>query len=87
MIFYVVAPSINSCRSQRNCSCRPRCISEKQSYLTLRDDLGTFYKDEDFAALFPTRGQRTPGFFAVAIGFDHGHAILGSRIRSPLSDF
>ena len=26
-------------------------------YLKMRDELGTFYKDEDFAALFPTRGQ------------------------------
>jgi len=26
-------------------------------YLKMRDELGTFYKDEDFADLFPTRGQ------------------------------
>ena len=26
-------------------------------YLTLRDELGTLYEDEDFAALFPRRGQ------------------------------
>ncbi len=26
-------------------------------YLKMRDELGTFYKDEDFAALFSTRGQ------------------------------
>ena len=25
-------------------------------YLKMRDELGTFYKDEDFADLFPTRG-------------------------------
>ena len=26
-------------------------------YLTIRDDLGVFYRDEDFAVLYPTRGQ------------------------------
>ena len=26
-------------------------------YLKMRDELGTFYQDEDFAVLFPTRGQ------------------------------
>ena len=36
-------------------------------YLKMRDELGTFYEDADFTALFPTRGQ--PGFFPVAIGF------------------
>ena len=27
------------------------------SYLTLRDELGTLYRDEDFAGLFSKRGQ------------------------------
>ncbi|MDD4907092.1 MAG: transposase [Methylobacter tundripaludum] len=27
------------------------------SYLTLRDELGTLYRDDDFSALFPARGQ------------------------------
>lgn len=26
-------------------------------YMKMRDELGTFYKDEDFTDLFPTRGQ------------------------------
>lgn len=26
-------------------------------YMKMRDELGTFYKDEDFADLFPKRGQ------------------------------
>lgn len=26
-------------------------------YMKMRDELGTFYQDEDFAALFPIRGQ------------------------------
>jgi len=26
-------------------------------YMTMRDELGTFFQDEDFAALFPSRGQ------------------------------
>ena len=26
-------------------------------YLTLRDELGTLYRDEDFSELFPIRGQ------------------------------
>ena len=26
-------------------------------YLTMRDQLGTLYKDENFAALFPKRGR------------------------------
>ena len=32
-------------------------------YMTMRDGLGTFYADQDFAALFATRGQPadTPG--------------------------
>ena len=27
------------------------------TYLRMRDELGVFYHDEDFAARFPTRGQ------------------------------
>src|SRR5262245_66444337 len=27
------------------------------TYLTLHDELGTLFADEDFAALYPTRGQ------------------------------
>jgi transposase len=36
-------------------------------YLTLRDQLGTIYQDEDFAALFPTVGQpaEAPGRLAL----------------------
>lgn len=26
-------------------------------YMKMRDELGTFYQDEDFVELFPTRGQ------------------------------
>jgi transposase len=31
--------------------------SKGHPYLTLRDELGTIFEDEDFVDLFPTRGQ------------------------------
>lgn len=39
-------------------ACIARCAFPKGNpYLKLRDELGTFFCDEDFALLFPTRGQ------------------------------
>ena len=38
-------------------------------YMAMRDELGVFYTDEDFAALYPTRGQpaETPWRLALVL--------------------
>ena len=40
-------------------------------YMLIRDELGVFYKDQDFAALYPTRGQaaETPWRLALILVF------------------
>lgn len=37
------------------------------SYMTMRDELGTFYRDQDFAALFPSRGQHALAPWRLAL--------------------
>ncbi len=32
-------------------------LPEGNTYMQMRDELGTLYQDQDFADLFPTRGQ------------------------------
>ena len=36
-------------------------------YMRMRDDLGVFYQDEAFAALFPARGQPAESPWRVAL--------------------
>jgi transposase len=36
-------------------------------YMTMRDELGTFFQDEDFAALFPSRGQSAVSPWRLAL--------------------
>jgi transposase len=36
-------------------------------YMMMRDELGTFYQDEDFASLFPTRGQPVESPWRLAL--------------------
>jgi transposase len=40
-------------------------------YMTIRDELGVFYRDQDFASLYPTRGQaaETPWRLALILVF------------------
>lgn len=42
---------------------------KKNIYMQMRDELGTFYEDEDFQALFPRRGQpaETPWRLALIL--------------------
>jgi transposase len=42
-------------------------------YMTIRDELGVFYNDQDFAALYPTRGQagETPWRLALVLVFQY----------------
>ena len=42
-------------------------------YMAMRDELGVFYSDQTFAALFPVRGQ--PAEDSVAIGADSGLSV------------
>ena len=36
-------------------------------YLTLRDELGTIFKDEDFIGIFPKRGQPALSLWRLAL--------------------
>lgn len=46
-------------------------------YMTMRDQLGVFYTDHDFAALFPTRGQpaETPWRLALILVFQFAEGL------------
>ncbi len=46
-------------------------------YMTMRDELGVFYADEDFAALFPSRGQpaETPWRLALVLVFQFAEGL------------
>jgi transposase len=46
-------------------------------YMTMRDELGTFYADQDFAALFATRGQpaETPWRLALVLVFQFAEGL------------
>ncbi len=46
-------------------------------YLTIRDELGVFYTDQDFATLFPTRGQpaETPWRLALILVFQFAEGL------------
>jgi transposase len=59
-------------------------------YMAMRDELGTFYADQDFASLFPSRGQpaETPWRLALVLVFQFAEGLsdeqaaeaVGSRI-------
>ncbi len=49
------------------------------THLRMRDELGVFYHDEDFAALFPTRGQPAAAPWRLAL-------ILVLQFAEGLSD-
>ena len=49
------------------------------TYMRMRDDLGIFYRDEDFAALFPSRGQPAVAPWRLAL-------ILVLQFAEGLSD-
>jgi transposase len=46
-------------------------------YMSMRDELGIFYADQDFAALFPTRGQpaETPWRLALVLVFQFAEGL------------
>jgi transposase len=46
-------------------------------YMAMRDELGVFYTDQDFAALFPTRGQpaETPWRLALVLVFQFAEGL------------
>ena len=46
-------------------------------YMAMRDELGVFYTDQDFAALFPTRGQpaETPWRLALILVFQFAESL------------
>ncbi len=46
-------------------------------YMAMRDELGTFYADQDFANLFPTRGQpaETPWRLALVLVFQFAEGL------------
>ena len=48
-----------------------KIFAKGNRYLTIRDELGVFYQDEAFAALYPTRGQaaETPWRLALVLVF------------------
>jgi len=50
-------------------------------YMTMRDQLGTFYADQDFAALFPTRGQpaETPWRLALVLVFQFAEGLSDAQ--------
>jgi transposase len=48
------------------------------TYMKMRDALGTIYQDQSFAHLFPSNGR--PVEARLSPGFDHRHAIHG---RTP----
>ena len=54
------------------------------TYLTLRDQLGTFYEDERVAGLFPTRGRppRRPGSWRSSRSCS---SLKGSPSYSPVT--
>ena len=50
-------------------------------YLRLRDELGTIFRDDDFADLYPRRGQ--PALAALAAGPGHRPAVPRGPLRPP----
>jgi transposase len=48
-------------------------LSRSNSYIKLRDYLGTVFEDQDFVSLFPSRGSA--GICTVATGTRDGHAV------------
>jgi transposase len=52
-------------------------------YLTLRDILGTQFRDEDFVDVFPTRGQ--PAFCPWRLAFSRQEKLgVSGRVRVPV---
>ncbi len=51
--------------------------------MRLRDELGVFYNDEEFAELYPERGQERDR--TLAINDDPDNAVSGKSFRSANS--
>nr|WP_152054417.1 transposase [Tautonia marina] len=68
---HVLAPSAHRAGPRRHGACRSGRLPHGNTYMALRDELGTVFRDEDFAALFPTRGRpaETPWRLALVTVF------------------
>ncbi len=56
--------------------------------LHIADALGAIYKDDQFAALFPRRGQpaEAPGRLAVATVLQYVEGLSDRQLRTPCAD-
>jgi transposase len=56
-------------------------------YMAMRDELGTFYADQDFAGLFPTRGQpaETPWRLALVLVFQFAEGLSDAQAAEAVS--
>jgi hypothetical protein len=57
------------------------CLPHGTLVVQVRDTLGVLYSDDDFADLFPARGQPAEAPWRLAFGAGHGAAIPGGAAR------